>query len=302
MIEILFGESEAASMQAAKSKQIYVSSNDGPTAFFGAGKRKAPEKKGRSWIEGSSAEVICLGFLLDIGDIQKEIIENYRKDLIMSLYNQNQWDDKEDYETELQEMFEHYTSDLSRLQEYLEEGEAVRIWYSDAPYSRCGFYQICQLLLKYRAEVHVVKLPEYVVREDCIISYANWGEVAAEEFAEFLPYEKILTEDELRMYAQNWTDLVSENAPLRAVINGKLMSVPEDFYDFLIWRHLADKPRKEARIIGDILGTSMLGVGDCWYAKRIQHYIDCGDILVVEDSENTYARVIQRLNVTDREN
>ena len=202
MIEILFGESEAASMKAAKCEQIYVSSNDGPTACFGAGKRKVPEKKDYSWIEGSSTEVVCLGFLLDIGDIQKEITGSYRKNLILSLYNQNQWDGEDNYESELQEMFEHYTSDLSRLQEYLEDCEAVRIWYSDAPYSRCGFYQICQLLLKYQVEVHVVKLPEHVVREDCIVSYANWGEVAAEEFAGFLSYEKILTEDEFRMYFQ----------------------------------------------------------------------------------------------------
>ena len=302
MIEILFGESEAASMKAAKCEQVYVSSNDGPTACFGAGKRKTPEKKDYSWIDGSSAEVICLGFLLDIGDIQKEITGSYRKNLIMSLYNQNQWDNEDNYESELQEMFEHYTSDLLRLQEYLEDGEAVRIWYSDAPYSRCGFYQICQLLLKYQSEVHVVKLPEHVVREDYIVSYVNWGEVAAEEFAGFLSYEKILAEDEIRMYAQNWTDLMSKNAPLRAIVSGQLISVPEDFYDFLIWKHLADKPRKEARVIGDILGISMLGVGDWWYARRIQHYIDCGDILVVEDSENRYARVIQRSSVTDREN
>lgn len=226
--------------------------------------------------------------------IIQEITGSYRKNLILSLYNQNQWDGEDNYESELQEMFEHYTSDLSRLQEYLEDCEAVRIWYSDAPYSRCGFYQICQLLLKYQVEVHVVKLPEHVVREDCIVSYANWGEVAAEEFAGFLSYEKILTEDELRMYAQNWTELVSENAPLRAVISGQLISVPEDFYDFLIWKHLSDKPRKEARVIGDILGTSMLGVGDWWYAKRIEYYIDRGDILIVEDSANTYARVIKR--------
>lgn len=294
MIEILFGESEAASMKAAKCEQIYVSSNDGPTACFGAGKRKVPEKKDYSWIEGNSTEVVCLGFLLDIGDIQKEITGSYRKNLLLSLYNQNQWDGEDNYESELQEMFEHYTSDLSRLQEYLEDCEAVRIWYSDAPYSRCGFYQICQLLLKYQVEVHVVKLSEHVVREDCIVSYANWGEVAAEEFAGFLSYEKILTEDEFRMYAQNWSDLVSENAPLRAVISGQLISVPEDFYDFLIWKHLSDKPRKEARVIGDILGTSMLGVGDWWYAKRIEYYIDRGDILIVEDSANTYARVIKR--------
>ena len=44
MIEVLFGESEAGAMRVAK-------------------------KENRGWIEGTAEEVICLGFLLDIGDI-----------------------------------------------------------------------------------------------------------------------------------------------------------------------------------------------------------------------------------------
>ena len=75
MIEILFGESEAASMKAAKCEQIYVSSNDGPTACFGAGKRKVPEKKDYSWIEGSSTEVVCLGFYLILEIFKKRLLE-----------------------------------------------------------------------------------------------------------------------------------------------------------------------------------------------------------------------------------
>ena len=45
MIEILFGESEAASMKAAKCEQIYVSSNDGPTACLEQEKEKYRRKK-----------------------------------------------------------------------------------------------------------------------------------------------------------------------------------------------------------------------------------------------------------------
>ncbi|MFR5027465.1 MAG: DUF1835 domain-containing protein [Coprococcus sp.] len=29
-------------------------------------------------------------------------------------------------------------------------GEPVRIWYSDAPYSRCGFYHVCSILKNYQ--------------------------------------------------------------------------------------------------------------------------------------------------------
>ena len=94
------------------------------------------------------------------------------------------------------------------------DGEAIRIWYSDAPYSRCGFYSLCRMLLKYETEIHVVKLPERVAREKRIISYSNWGEVSAEEFAGFLPCEKVLTREEVGMYAMRWSELTEDNSPI----------------------------------------------------------------------------------------
>ncbi len=125
-----------------------------------------------------------------------------------------------------------------------------------------------------------------------IILYKNWGEVAAEEFAGFLSYEKELSKKEVRCYAILWSELLEDNSPLRAVINGRVLGVPEDFYDFQIFKRLTDKAVKEARLIGDILGYSQISVGDWWYARRIEHYIQQGKICVVEDSENEYARLL----------
>ena len=144
----------------------------------------------------------------------------------------------------------------------------------------------------YDNQISAVKIPEYVVRDKNIVSYHSWGEVSAEEFAVFLPYEKLLSKEEIHMYAMLWGILVEENSPLRAVVNNRVLSVQEDFYDFLIWKWLKDVPVKEARLIGDIIGHSQLGVGDWWYAGRIEYYIEQGKIQVVEDSENKYARMI----------
>ncbi len=116
-------------------------------------------------------------------------------------------------------------------------------------YSVCGFYHVCSILSEYDNPVRVVKIPEYIVRGNEIISYRNWGEVAAEEFAGFLPYERELSREEVRMYRSLWMELQEENTPLRAIINGKIMSVGENFYDFLIWKELTKKPIKEARLI-----------------------------------------------------
>ena len=291
MIEVLFGESEAASMKAAKNT-VVIGRVNGPISVWMAGKKRPPEKDFSGWVEGTPEEVVCLGFILDVGDIKQPVDGAYRKELIYSLFAQNQYGCCGEMEEELKQTGDIYANELQRLKRFLEEGEAIRIWYSDAPYSRCGFYSLCRLLLKYDNEIRVVRLPEYVAREKRIICYRHWGEVSAEEFAGFLPLEKTLTRDEVKMYAALWNELVVDNSPLRAVINGRVVGVPEDFYDFLLWKRLTRKPVKEARLIGDILGYYQFGVGDGWYARRIDYHISQGNIHIAEDSENKYARQI----------
>lgn len=292
MIEVLFGESEAGLMKAAKNT-IITRKVGGPTSVWTVGKKKLPEGENFGWIEGTAEEVICLGFLLDIGDIREDAGSEYRKRMIYSMYAREQWGRDEEMDTELMQLGNAYCTEMERLKAYLADGKTIRVWYSDAPYSICGFYHLCTDLQKYRNEVRAVKLPEYKMRSDnSIFSYSNWGEVAPEEFAGFLTCEKKLSREEIQAYAILWNILQEDNSPLRAVVNGKLIGVPEDFYDFLIWKRITRKPIKEARLIGDILGHNQLGVRDWWYAKRIDYFIQTGNIKIVEDSENKYARVI----------
>lgn len=267
MVDVLFGESEAGTMRDIKLKHRRQS--------------------------GGRDEVICLGFMLDAGDIKESVNSQYRKDLICSMYVQDQWGRDRELNEECQKLGDVYCNELKRLQEFLEKGESVRIWYSNAPYSICGFYHLCSLLQDYENETFVVRLPEYEVRQDhTIVSYSHWGEVSSEAFARYLPHEKRLSKMELKMYAWNWAELQEDNSPLRAVVNGRVLGVPEDFYDFLICKYITEKPVMEAYVIGEILGNNPFGVGDWWYAQRIEKLISQGKIKVIEDSEKKYARQI----------
>lgn len=76
------------------------------------------------------------------------------------------------------------------------------------------------------------------------------------------------------------------------MVNGRLVGVQEDFYDFTIWKKITVEPIKEARLIGNILGNSQLSVSDWWFAARIEHFIQKGKIRIIEDSEDAYARLI----------
>ena len=128
MIEVLFGESEAASMKAAKCR---ISVN----------KTAPPSGEVSGWIEGNANKVICLGFMLDMGDITEPADSLYRREFLYSLYAVSQWDDEE-VQNEMKNIGTFYAGELRRLESFLDQGETVRIWYGDAPYSRCGLYHL----------------------------------------------------------------------------------------------------------------------------------------------------------------
>lgn len=137
-----------------------------------------------------------------------------------------------------------------------------------------------------------MKLPEYIQIQEIVIEYQGWGEIVPEKINTFIRYEKKLSQLEIRMFNNNWLELIEDNSLLRAIVNGHLIGVPADFYDHLIYKQLRFKPIKEARLIGDILGNYPLGIGDWWYALRIEHMIENNKIKIVEDSDRKYERII----------
>ena len=60
------------------------------------------------WIQGSPDEVICLGFILDMGYIREAVDSQYRRDFIYSMYAQNQWEQDEEYDNELKKLGDVY--------------------------------------------------------------------------------------------------------------------------------------------------------------------------------------------------
>lgn len=110
-----------------------------------------------------------------------------------------------------------------------------------------------------------------------------------------LPLEKQLTQIEKRIVSDHWQKLMVENAPLRANINGKLTSVPENFYDFIIANNLPDNDFTMAVFIGKLLGEYRLAISDSWYALRIEKMIEENKLIVVEnkDLSHPYNKVLR---------
>lgn len=251
--------------------------------------RRQMEERRRNAISlgGDPGDVLGLSLALAVGDIQQPLTENCpRRELLRRWYDGDKqevryW--KENMET------------LGRLQT-CKTGEQVRIWADQTPESMCGLLFAASLLAETDAQVSAVFLPPWQERPDgTVVQNAGWGEVYPEEFGQFLPLEQPLTPAVLRMLSARWRTLKKENAPLRAVVNGRVCSVGEDFYDGYIRRALPEGREKIGVLIGNVLGQQ-LGIGDALLADRIRVLLARGEYRIVqEDPERFYGSVIEKV-------
>jgi len=294
MLEVVFSDSEKGSMKIAKNYNAKTMPA-GAAGYIGKKPTKGELEKhyeGQA-VGGNPQDVVNIGFMLDIGDISGEIDGYGRQSVFCKLWGRFNFDKKEQ-----ERFFQDQRKDMEKLLSAAENGTLIRIWKSNAPYSTCGFYYVCNILRSIDCSISVVSLPEcFQASENEIVEYGHWGEVEAGKFYQFLPFEKQLTRIEKRIFSDCWRGLMAENAPLRAVINGKLASVPENFYDFIIMDNLPEGDFNMARFIGMLLGKYRLGISDSWYAYRIDKMIEDDKLMVIEnkDPSHPYGKVLRNV-------
>jgi hypothetical protein len=167
------------------------------------------------------------------------------------------------------------------------------------PAELCGLYFICRLMADAKTPLSVVRVPEQIQKDNCIINLHSTGEIDPEELGALTKYNEPISGLQHGVYANIWSGLVRENAPLRAVINGSLMGVPRDFYDFALRSNMPDGEFNVAQLIGKTLGR-IPGIGDRWLFLRIQAMLESGELIEVSaaSDDHPYSGVVKRSNKT----
>jgi protein-disulfide isomerase-like protein with CxxC motif len=81
-----------------------------------------------------------------------------------------------------------------------------------------------------------------------------------------------------RRYRDLWQRLRSENAPLRVIAGGELVSAPISFFDTQLMSYVTNDWQKVARVIGQTLVAEMdvIQVGDIVLATRVRAMAQSG--------------------------
>lgn len=312
MIEVVFQDSAAGSLKLAKS--------------YGKGKFRSPamgiihpdrqsRRKTRAlmrkekrrmrldWknsvpLGGNSSDVFVFSLAYSIGDITGNDITDNRLNILKELfkaYPDNTGD------SAAEEIRNRVIQNLYTIRERLSSGECIRLWYSDHPDEICGLYWFISQVSQWNtaAKIGVIKLPDWETCGQMTVTHTGWGEVAPGEWHRYLNLSQEVSAEWISAVALRWREMQQENSPLRAVINGKLQSVPEDFYDGFIYQALAtqDTEFSEAHLIGTILGKYQLGISDGWIAMRIENMVQNGRLLAITsapDGSPSYHRLLRK--------
>lgn len=265
MVEIVFGASACGTIHSWKIHELHE--------------------------DAKTIKIVNLHFMLCYGYLSEGIESDYRITLPLKMIMVGARERLT--EEEYRKFGENNLENWKKLKNYLKNGDPVRIWYSTNADELCGLMHVCTLLERYDNEVTLVKCPENVGYGSEFESVHGWGQLHPDQITEYSYDSRRARKEEIRLYAERWKELKKENAPLRAVIAGRAVSVPEDFYDFLIRREFPFKRLKEAALIGKIMGMSGFGVYDFWYQLRIQKMIQEGEIIVLKDADRDMERYLK---------
>ncbi|WP_454940333.1 DUF3658 domain-containing protein [Evtepia sp.] len=299
MLEVVFDDSAAGSLRQALAGRYKVA-EEGTVLFYcreegeaplspeeearlRAAERRWQQEEAQGWAEslplpGQLRDILAFPLAHSVGEITEEGIGPQREAALRKVMGVCPALAAEATQT----LLARGRASLEALLTRAGAGEAVRVWTGPGPDDACGLAWLAQTLRPLGLEevsVTQVVLPDFWERPDgTVIRWNSWGEMEPWMWGRLAETGRRLPAGYLRGLAGTWQDLQKENAPLRAVVNGRLMSVPEDWYDPFLRREIAARPAEfsAAQVVGTVLGKYQLGIGDGELACRLEAMVQGG--------------------------
>lgn len=190
---------------------------------------------------------------------------------------------------ELSEFEQQFAKTIQQINT-LPDGAHITIWTSDNAHEQTGLRFVVYLLKDKNIDITMINTAQ--AYEDLFqvkkVKYTplNTGEILPEKLQSIFEqgHGKYLTDHDREALEKEWLTLSANQETLRIWRNGRIHSVPDDYYDeFIISKakklHSKQKTKdfmKYARLIGEVLGYLDQYVGDVFLEYRLRKLIEKG--------------------------
>ncbi|WP_066095135.1 DUF1835 domain-containing protein [Neobacillus novalis] len=190
---------------------------------------------------------------------------------------------------EFQEYTQHFQKTIYQIRS-IPEGAAITIWTAENAHEQTGLRFILDLLKGKNNDITVINTTKSygelfnTGRRQYTVLHS--GEINPDKLQ--IIYDqgegRVLTDHDKEDYGNEWIFLTENRETLRIWRNGRIVSVPEDYYDpFIIQKaknlHRRQETKdfmKSARLIGEVLGHLDQYVGDEFLEYRLRKLIEKG--------------------------
>lgn len=296
MLEILFSDSAAGSLKTAIGQRNFPDESAGCIGVIATDEkgrplfpeeaarlqREAEEAARRDWadavpLEGSPQDILPFSLSLSIGPIDEDGIGPLRENILEQLLCI--FPEGRQAAAEIVRAAQHALDTLLARAPH----EPVRFWTDRTPDAACGLCWVLQQLRPLGLEqldLRVVDLSRLCAEGEPPLGGRCAGEISPHEWGRLARQTLPLSAERAEALAQHWCTLRQEDAPLRAVLNGRLVSAAIDLYDPYLRAVLdeLDDTFQEAELIGRTLAKFPLGFGDAWLALRMEQWIADGTL------------------------
>lgn len=296
MLEVLFSDSAAGSLQCAMGHGSQIGGCLGIIATDESGRllapeetarlqREAEERMRRNWaeavpMEGSPQDILSFPLSLGMGPIDEDGIGPLRENALeqlLCIFPEG----RQTAAALVTSARRHLDTLLARAPK-----EPVRFWVDRTPDAACGLCWVLEQLRPLgweRLDLRVVDLSRLASDKEGPFGGRCAGEIKPHAWGKLARQARPLPARRAEALAQHWHRLRQEDAPLRALLNGLLVSAAVDLYDPYLRAELEelDDTFREAELIGRTLGRFPLGFGDAWLALRVEQWIADGKLEAV---------------------
>ncbi|MFB9328547.1 DUF3658 domain-containing protein [Paenibacillus aurantiacus] len=135
------------------------------------------------------------------------------------------------------------------------------------------------------ADVRVIDAPSRIFeRTNGAILHTHTGEVPLGELGDLVEQGQALTTEQQSEYAADWQRLIREAGELRVIVEGRIQSVPEDYWDEMILQAAISVASTKGRmytaasLVGQFIGLSDQRLNDSFLFARVRHLVERGKL------------------------
>lgn len=219
---------------------------------------------------------VCLPLTLSFGDLLE--LDSYSRDSLKELYCEDYYPFENKYD---------FKSEMKLLKDEAEKASLIRVWSS---HLNCDDY----LLLLYICKCFPNKKISAIFSEEFNWNSLSIGMMDGKEMKELIKREHILTNNQINGYIREWDELVKVNSKLRYIVNGKVISVNDDYFDKIILDMLSKYEEIHLnRFIGELIGNQVINdAGDALYRYLINNLINKGSIAKYSKNGKIYIKLL----------